>query len=160
MAITYTFKGGRGIHGYGYYAYVEDDQLVIGEDWPREGGDTFRGNIRDATKALEELKKEAPALYDNITKYYEDELKNIADEDTQLKQKLSYDDKTKTILFKVQLFMDNRQVHNALVRGRFQADVINKLMPKIPEVLTLQTYSGNVFAVRSEKISAVVFMED
>jgi hypothetical protein len=60
--------------------------------------------------------------------------------------------------------MDNQDVHNCLVRGSSQAGVIKKLLPDVPEVLTLQAYSSsyriNVFAVRSEKISAVEFMED
>jgi hypothetical protein len=77
-----------------------------------------------------------------------------------LKEKYCFDDETKTILFKVRLFMDSHEVHNCLVRGRFQADVIKKLFPAVPETLTLQTFSGNIFAVRSEKISAVEFVED
>jgi hypothetical protein len=56
--------------------------------------------------------------------------------------------------------MDNGNVHNVLVRGRFQSGVVEKLMPKIPEVLMLQTLDAREFAVRSDKIYAVEFMED
>ncbi len=151
MAITYTFKGGKDLYGYGYFAYIEDGQLVIGEHWPREGGVTYRGTYRDAGKALTDLKKNAESLYNHIIKYYEE----------KLKEDLQFDEATKTILFKVKLHMDDgHTIHSVLVRGRFQADVIKKLFPPVPEVLTLQTYNANVFAVRSEKISAAEFVED
>jgi hypothetical protein len=74
-------------------------------------------------------------------------------------KKYGFDVETKTILFKVKLHKKNGVVHNVLVRGRFQADVIKKLMPQIPEVLTLQTPSADVFAIRSDEISAVEFVE-
>lgn len=54
----------------GYYAYIEDNQLVIGEDWPREGGETYRGTYADATKRLEKLKQEDECLYYNIKAYF------------------------------------------------------------------------------------------
>lgn len=56
--------------------------------------------------------------------------------------------------------MSNHDVYSCLVRGRSESGVIEKLMPKIPEVLTIQTYDANVFAVRSENISAIEFVED
>lgn len=70
MARTHTFKGSS--EAYGYYAFIEDGELVIGEHWPREGGDTYRGSYAGATKQLEELKREAPKLFNSITKYYEE----------------------------------------------------------------------------------------
>lgn len=75
-------------------------------------------------------------------------------------KKYGFDEETKTILFKVKLHKKNRVVHKVLVRGRFQADVIKKLMPPIPEVLTLQTPNGDVFAIRSDEISVVEFVDD
>lgn len=42
MARTHTFKGST--DAYGYYAFIENGELVIGENWPREGGDTYRGS--------------------------------------------------------------------------------------------------------------------
>ena len=158
MAITHHFKDSRDSRGNGYYAYIEDDQLVLEYDDPREGGEYFRGTIIEAAKYLHEIKKYDPKLYNNITEYFFKHRVNNQEE--QLKKKYSFDEATATVLFKVQLFMDNRQVHNALVRGRSQAGVVEKLMPKIPEVLMLQTWDALEFAVRSDKISAVVFMED
>ena len=239
MARTHTFKGSASA-GYGYFAYIEDGQLVIGEDWGREGGILYKGpfDCKDVDKHLAMLRKNSPKLYESILRYYAKEeaakeayyvrhrfkdsrdsrgngysgyidvhgelvleyddprnggeyyrgsyskagceLRNlkthdpvlyddiekyftkhgVKDETEELKKKLGFDEETKTILFKVKLFMDNHEVHNVLVRGRFQADVIKKLMPPVSEVLTLQTYSGEVFAVRSGKISAVEFVED
>ncbi len=77
-----------------------------------------------------------------------------------LARDLGFDEETKTILFKVILYMDNREVHKVMVRGRSQAGVITKLFPPIPEVLTLQTRNADVFAVRTTKISAVEFVEE
>jgi hypothetical protein len=157
--IIHQFKDNRDIYGYGYFGYIEDGQLVLCNEQPREGGVYFRGSYSEAVAKghMASLKTEDKTLYNDIEKYFIKHGVNANQED--LKKKYSFDDETKTILFKVKLFMDNREVHNVLVRGRFQADVIKKLMPQIPEVLTLQTYSGDVFAVRSSKISAVEFVE-
>lgn len=69
MARTHIFKGSC-VNGFGYYAYIEDGELVVGEHWPREGGETFRGAYADATRVLRTLEKEAVALYNAITAYY------------------------------------------------------------------------------------------
>jgi hypothetical protein len=72
MKIKHTFKGSCGSN-YGYYAYIDGDtnELVIGENWPHEGGDTFRGTYAQLSRAaLEELRNKAPKLYISITKYY------------------------------------------------------------------------------------------
>ena len=72
MKIKHTFKGSCGSN-YGYYAYIDGDtnELVIGENWPHEGGDTFRGTYTQLSRAtLEELRNKAPKLYISITKYY------------------------------------------------------------------------------------------
>jgi hypothetical protein len=70
MAITHTFKGSKGGGRYGYYAYIEDGLLVIGEDWPREGGTIYKGTYKDAGSTMMLLKKEAPKLYKSIVDYY------------------------------------------------------------------------------------------
>ena len=150
MTRTHTFKGSTDQYGYGYFAYVEDGQLVIGENWPRECRVVYRGAYRDAGKALADLKKNEESLYNHIVKYYEE----------KLKEDLQFDPETKTILFKVKLHMDNLKTHEVLVRGRSQSGVVDKLMPKIPEVLMLQTLDAREFAVRSDKIDAVEFVED
>lgn len=160
MAITHRFNDSRDYSGYGYSGYIEDGQLVLCYDAPREGGIYFRGSYNEAVanKHIAELKREDKVLYDDIEMYF---IKHgVRDVTEDLKKKYSFDEATKTVLFKVQLYMDNRQVHNALVRGRSQSGVVEKLMPKIPEVLMLQTWDAREFAVRSEKISAVEFVED
>lgn len=70
MAITHTFKGSKGNNGYGYFAFIENGELVIGENWPTEGGITYQGDYAGAYKALKTLEKEAPALYNSIVSYY------------------------------------------------------------------------------------------
>ena len=70
MAITHTFKGSKGNNGYGYFAFIENGELCIGENWPNEGGITYQGDYAGAYRALKTLEKEAPALYRSITTYY------------------------------------------------------------------------------------------
>lgn len=70
MAITHTFKGSKGNNGYGYFAFIENGELVIGENWPNEGGITYQGNYADANRALRTLEKEAHTLYNSIVSYY------------------------------------------------------------------------------------------
>jgi hypothetical protein len=70
MAITHTFKGRA--DKYGYYAYIEDGLLVVGEDWPREGGTIYKGSYANAFDVLNTLRLEEPKLYDNIVEYYKE----------------------------------------------------------------------------------------
>ena len=70
MAITHRFNGKAG--RYGYYAYIEDGLLVVGEDWPREGGTIYKGSYANAFDVLNTLRLEEPKLYDNITEYYKE----------------------------------------------------------------------------------------
>lgn len=73
MKIKHTFKGSKGVHGYGYFAFIDGDtnELVIGENWPHEGGELFRGTyVEAASKTLRTLAKEAPALANAIEDYY------------------------------------------------------------------------------------------
>lgn len=70
MAITHTFKGSKGNNGYGYFAFIKDGELCIGESWPNEGGITYQGDYAGAYRALRPLEKEAPTLYKSITTYY------------------------------------------------------------------------------------------
>lgn len=159
MAITHTFKGSAS--GYGYSAYIEDGELVIHYESPHEGGEVFRGTREEfgSSKILNVLNRENKKLYNSINKYYVDEAVFECIMAERLKE-LGWDEETRTRRFKVKLYMTNHDVYSCLVRGRSEADVINKLMPKIPEVLTIQTYDANVFAVRSENISAIEFVED
>lgn len=70
MASIYTFKGSKGGGRYGYYAYLKDGLLVVGEDWPHEGGDIYKGTYANAKSVLALLKKEEPKLYKGIVEYY------------------------------------------------------------------------------------------
>lgn len=149
MARTHTFAGSAE-PGCGYAAFIEEGKLLITEDWGSWGGILYHGDYSHATNFLIRLKKEAPALYNSIVEYYKNEMLKAH----------GFDEETKTILFKVKIYNKNGAVHNCLVRGRFQADVIKKLMPQIPEVLTIQTVNADVFAIRSSEISAVEFVED
>ena len=72
MAITHTFKGSKGGDKYGYYAYIEDGLLVVGEDWPHEGGTIYKGSYENAFDVLNILRREASKLYNNIVKYYKE----------------------------------------------------------------------------------------
>ncbi len=72
MKIEHTFKSNRDSNGYGYYGYIDKDtkELVIGEDWPHEGGDLYRGTFAGAQGILNNLKDKAPRLYNDINRYY------------------------------------------------------------------------------------------
>ena len=158
MSITRHFKGSTDQYGYGYFAYIEDGQLVIGENWPREGGVTYRGTYRDAAPAMATLKDNATKLYNSIVKYYteqEEKLRKQAEIREESRSVVSY-----STIFRIKLYMDNGKEHICQVRGRFESDVIKKLTPPVPEVLILQDDFANVFACRSEKISAIEFLDD
>ena len=71
MARTHTFKGSASA-GYGYFAYIEDGQLVIAEDWGREGGILYRGAYQNAQAFMAMLHINAPKLASSIDKYYAD----------------------------------------------------------------------------------------
>ena len=70
MARTHTFKGSASA-GYGYFAYIEDGQLVIGEEWGREGGILYKGPYAHVDKhTMRMLENAAPKLYKSIVQYY------------------------------------------------------------------------------------------
>ena len=149
MSITHHFKNSAGNGGYGYYGYIEDGQLVIGENWPREGGIVYRGTYREVpVRYMEELKTKATRLYNSITKYYSE---------VAIEPKTASPSGT---LWKVKLHMDNGTVHKCLVRGTSESSIIMKLLPPIPTVHTIQSYTAEVFAVRSERISAIEFVKE
>lgn len=149
MAITRHFKGNTDHYGYGYFGFIEEGQLVIGENWPREGGIIYRGAYRDAERVLEELMNKAPRLYNSITKYYE-----------ELEQKRAKEiaSNPSGILWKVKLHMNNGEKHDCLVRGLCESSIVNKLMPEKSEVVLIQTIKADVFAVRSDRIDAIEFI--
>ena len=156
--ITHQFKDSRDLHGYGYYGYIERGQLVLCHDAPREGGVYFRGTYEEAVthKYMEELRMHDHALYSDIEKYF---IKHGTEPKVPIKEKTS---SPAGVLWKVKLYMANTEapIIYVQVRGNSEASVINKLFPKIPEVLTLQTHDARVIAVRSDKISAAEFMQE
>ena len=77
MARTHTFKGSASA-GYGYFAYIEDGQLVIGEDWGREGGILYKGPYQHAQIIMSRLRANAPKLANSIDKYYFEEAQKVA----------------------------------------------------------------------------------
>jgi hypothetical protein len=186
-SFPHTFNDSRDLHGNGWYGYIEEGKLVIGHEAPREGGILFRGTYEEAAERgwIATLLREDIRLYDDVERYFakhgvKDKTSKCgvcSDEDPRwkavgyysdpdkktskdLKKDYGFDEETKTILFKVKLHSKSGVVHNCLVRGRFQADVIKKLMPSVPEVLTIQTASADVFAIRSAEISAVEFVDE
>lgn len=158
-AFPHTFKDSRDFHGNGWYGYIEEGKLVIGHEAPREGGILFSGTYEEAAERgwIATLLREDQRLYDDIERYFSQKRAKAGLE--KFKKDCGFDEKTKTILFKVKLHSKSGVVHNCLVRGRFQADVIKKLMPSVSEVLTIQTASADVFAIRSAEISAVEFVD-
>lgn len=100
MARTHTFKGSASA-GYGYFAYIEDGQLVIGEDWGREGGILYKGPYQHAQIIMSRLRANAPKLANSIDKYYFDEAE-------KLKKISSTPVKEETITHQ---FKDSRDLH-------------------------------------------------
>lgn len=79
MKIKHTFKGSKGANGYGHFAFIdgETNELVIGENWPHEGGEIFRGTYEVAAqRTLKTLAKEAPTLANSIVAYYTEHLQD------------------------------------------------------------------------------------
>lgn len=66
------FKGSwSGMYGYGYYAYIKDGLLTIGEDRGREGGNLYTGEYKgENTPWLKDIKEENEELYNNIVEYF------------------------------------------------------------------------------------------
>lgn len=71
--MKFTFKGSKGINGWGWFAYVEDGILFIGESMPHEGGILYDGEYKgDKTPYLLNIKKEDITLYNSIVKYFKE----------------------------------------------------------------------------------------
>ena len=156
MAITHFFRDSRDSYGCGWYGFIENGQLVIGYDAPREGGVHYRGNYMGASRVLAELKKEDTVLYNDIEKYF---IKHGVPDvpDVTIKEKTS---SPAGVLWKVQLFMDNGHTHFCQVRGLSESSVIKKLTPPVPEFITVQDFDANIMAIDSKKISVIQFLGD
>ena len=155
---NYQFADSRDLHGNGWYGWIEDGKLVIGHEAPREGGVLFRGTYDEAADKgwLATLLREDQRLYHDIDRYF---IKHGAEPKVPIKEKTG---SPAGVLWKVKLYMANTEapIIYVLVRGTSESSVINKLFPKVPEVLTLQTHDARVIAVRSDKISAAEFMPE
>lgn len=65
------------VHEYGWYAYAEDDFFILGDDYPHEGGELYRGEFKeDKIPYLNEFKRDCPEAYDNAVKYFNSRPKN------------------------------------------------------------------------------------
>lgn len=71
MAITKVFKGLSDC--YGTFAYIENDELVVGENWLNKTTYSYRGSIEAFRKsrALLKLAARNRALADDIMNYYQ-----------------------------------------------------------------------------------------
>ena len=101
----------------------------------------------------------------NIDDIAEKEAEYYAEQEEKLRKQAEIREESRSIvsystIFRIKLYMDNGKEHICQVRGRFESDVIKKLTPQVPEVLVLQDDFANVFACRSEKISAIEFLDD
>ena len=66
-----------GSEEWGWYAYAENDILVIGESFPHEGGDLYRGDYKgNNTPYLLKIKEDCPRIYNKIVKYFEEDIKD------------------------------------------------------------------------------------
>lgn len=146
MAITHTFRGSN--YSCGYYAHIEDDQLVIGYNDPHEGGELYRGDFRGADKYLKLLKTDANRIYKAIKEYYE------LWEPEQLKPLVTDPEK----VFKVRLYTKTDHVYSCKVKGQSEEAVIEKLCPKYPQALVIQHYEQDrTFVIYSDTIEAIEF---
>lgn len=67
----HTRREFAGFHGFGYYAFVENDVFVIGYEGNREGGTIYSGEYKGMdTPYMRNIKSESPKLYNSIIKYY------------------------------------------------------------------------------------------
>lgn len=153
MARTHTFRGSASA-GYGYFAYIDDGQLVIGEDWGREGGIIFRGDYEAAVKQghMDTLWKNAATLHDSIVKYY------------TRKDGTDYSQENTTspagTIWKIKVYLNNGTILNALARGLCESGVIAKIMNNGDKVCIIQTQDANVLGIRSEQVCAIEFVEE
>lgn len=72
--MRHDFKDSRDHWGNGWYAYIEDDTLFIGENCPREGGILYTGEYKGReTPYLKDIKEDDFDLYRNILEYFGDD---------------------------------------------------------------------------------------
>ena len=153
--ITHRFKDSRDFRqGCGHYGYIENGELVLCMDLPREGGVYFRGSYNEAvaTNYLTRIKKEDRVLYDDIEKYF---TKHGAKDESDRKDLGG----SKTITYRVRLIMDNGKELDAIISGTSETEVIRKIMPPVPDTVMMYDLEGRTMAVRSDKIYTVAIID-
>ena len=65
------------VHEYGWYAYAEEDVFILGDSYPHEGGELYRGEFKeDGIPYLNEFKRDCPEAYNDAVKYFSSRPKN------------------------------------------------------------------------------------
>jgi hypothetical protein len=65
------------VNEYGWYAYAEDDIFILGDDYPHEGGELYRGEFKeDKIPYFEKFKRDCPESYNNAVEYFNSRPKN------------------------------------------------------------------------------------
>lgn len=152
--ITHQFKDSRDFYGYGYYGYIENGQLVLGNEQPREGGVYFRGSYSEAVDKghMVSLKTEDNVLYKDIEKYF---IKHGVSDESDRKDLGG----GKTRTYTVKLIMNNGKELDAVISGTSETDVIRKIMLPVPDTVIMYDLEGRTMAVRSDKIYTVAILD-
>lgn len=148
--ITKQFKDSRDSHGYGYFGYIERDQLVLCHEAPREGGVYFRGTYEDAVthKYMEELRMHDYVLYSDITEYYSNQPKSD-------KHNVGHTD-----LLKVRIKTTDGCTYDCLVKGTTEIDVTDLFTPKNNKhFIVVRTCTNQRVAININKVAAIEFLE-
>ena len=152
--ITHQFKDDRDIYGYGYFGYIENGQLVLCNEQPREGGVYFRGSYEEAVAKghMASLKISDKRLYNEIEKYFTKH--GVSDESDR--KDLGGVKETK---YTVRLIMNNSKEIVAVMTGTSETEVIRKIMLPVPDTVMMYDLEGRVMAVRSDKIYTVTILD-
>jgi hypothetical protein len=152
--ITHQFKDSRDSFGYGYYGYIENGQLVLCNEQPREGGVYFRGSYQEAVAKghMNSLKAEDPRLFSAIETHFSKH--GVSDESDR---KDLCDSKTR--IYIVKLMMNNGKELDAVISGESETDVIRKILPPVPNTVMMYDLEGRTMAVRSDKIYTVAIID-
>lgn len=128
-------------HEYGYYAYIEDGELFVGDDFGREGGIFYRGDKQhdhfgNREHVLKLLDAENKMLYESVKNYFSTE---PLDMDTHAEDRLK--DLAVGSEF-MRLEDDNTyRVIDGSIRDCFNTAIDKKLIP----VLNLKDYKVHLF---------------
>lgn len=128
-------------HEYGYYAYIEDGELFVGDEFGREGGIFYRGDKQhdhfgSREHVLKVLAAENKTLYESVKNYFSTE---PLDMDTHIEDRL----RDLAVGSKFMRFEDDNTylVIDRSIRDCFNAAIDKKLIP----VLNLKDYKIHLF---------------